>query len=1187
MSGLNSSVSETPPGSPSGTKIEKLVGINSATMDKATNFYVKWHGKSYRACTWVPMVFVEADKALFLRFRRWVKYEGLFQESFVPGVFVPEFVRFDESYVTPELVIDENGDGEYLVKWQALSVTESTWECEVPRKLVDEYHDRMRNPIKACDEVAYKRDLDAWTPYSMSPQFPNGGELKDYQVEGLNWLLDCWLREKNSMLADEMGLGKTIQVLALLEVLRRDFGVKGPFMICAPLSTMGNWEMEIKKWTTLRYVSVAGSEVERNFIKDHLIFKRDKKGKVNKKYMIVDVVLLTYEMLSVEKQLLTQFEFAYGVFDEAHRLKNDTAKVYLSACRIHFNHIVLLTGTPIQNNVSELWALMHFIQPIEFSDQNEFVREFGDIQDHDKLEALQKLIAPFLLRRKKADVEISIAPKEETIIEVELTQIQRTLYRSLLDDNREVLIANLTAKRQSFNVLMMEARKVCNHPYLIRGMEDVCMENYKRLAEVEGKTPTGAELEYGSLVRASGKMILIDKLLPKLKQDGHKVLIFSQMTTMLDILEDYLRYMNYRYERLDGQTSLIDRKLSMERFADEEDAFCFLLSTRAGGLGINLTSADTVVIYDSDWNPQNDIQAQARCHRIGQTKDVKVYRLITRSTYEAEMFQRISKKLALDYALIDGNGGNQEGEELSAEDIDMILKRGAYYTFTEECTEADKFCEEDIDMILENRSSTGVRDYVSGGNSLFRKAAFKGSDAQDAMADPDFWTKILPPQAQPGKQRRRCVRKYSDYDDADDEVTEAQIKQTKKVIKNYGFMGVLKNKGNHLIARCIIKHIYKACKDTVLKEVCKKYVSAISHSCVMQTELRKTMQNTIWEDSLDTSPPAIERFLKAAHMADLIYMALAELSQGSIKDDEELIAFTGCPDGWSPYTDFSLLLLAYKEGVGKGILGGLTQEQLNSTFGIYAPLQWLRIRVKLLAYTYGSNVPLDYYSNPRRVITLDEFKKRHPKLGSDIDVIPLYRQQIFLKCCCMQGLYYACGRLHLAYTRKAFGMTMYSMQSFHDLVVGVLKACAKWQAGLAPSMAKTTKVVTEYKFEWLPAQSMQTVALRLHTFSRLRKHPLVLPERKIPWSQAPDWWDSVCDDLLLSVVRQRGLYAMALIEIALVTRGVCDPSPQLEQRYIEELRTRTPEATSERLKFLTPRTVIERITSLLAVASKQ
>ena len=1133
------------------------------------------------------MAFIESDKSLFLRFRRWVKYEGEFRESFVPGVFVPDFVRFDESYVTPEMVLDENGDREYLVKWQALLVTDSTWESDVPRKLVDEYHDRIRNPIKTCDEVAYKRDLDAWIPYSVSPQFPNGGELKDYQVEGLNWLLDCWLREKNSMLADEMGLGKTIQVLALIEVLRRDFGVKGPFMICAPLSTMGNWEMEIKKWTTLRYVSVTGGEAERNFIKDHMIFKRDKKGKLNKKYMIVDVVLLTYEMLSVEKQLLTQFEFAYGVFDEAHRLKNDTAKVYLSACRIHFNHIVLLTGTPIQNNVSELWALMHFIQPIEFSDQNEFVHEFGDIQDHDKLEALQKLIAPFLLRRKKADVEISIAPKEETIIEVELTQIQRTLYRSLLDDNREVLIANLTAKRQSFNVLMMEARKVCNHPYLIRGMEDVCMENYKRQTQAEGQSPTGAELEYGSLVRASGKMILIDKLLPKLKKDGHKVLIFSQMTSMLDILEDYLRYMNYRYERLDGSTSLMDRKLSMERFADEEDAFCFLLSTRAGGLGINLTSADTVVIYDSDWNPQNDIQAQARCHRIGQTKDVKVYRLITRSTYEAEMFQRISKKLALDYALIDGNGGNQEGEELSAEDIDMILKRGAYYTFTEECTEADKFCEEDIDTILENRSSTGVRDYVSGGNSLFRKAAFKGSDAQDAMADPDFWTKILPPQAQPGKQRRRSsVKKYSDYEDNEDDVTESQIKQTKQVLKNYGFMGVLKNKGNHIIARCIIKHMYKACKDPVLKEMCKKYVSDISHSCVMQAELRKTMQNTIWEDSLDTGPEAVDRFLRTVRMADLIYMALAELSQGAIKDDVELIAFTGCPEGWSSYMDFSLLLLAYKEGLRKGILGGMSREQLKSAFGIQAQLPWFQTRVKLLAYTYGSNVPLDYYSNPRRVITLDEFKKRHPKLGSGLEVIPVYRQQLFLKCCCMQGLYYSCGRLHLAYTRKAFRMTMYSMQSFHDIVFGILKGCAKWQPELTPSIARTTKVVTEYNFEWLSRESMQAVAMRLFIFSRLRRNPVVLPKHMMPWARAPPWWDASCDELLLSVCRQRGFYAMALLEIALITRGVCEPSPQLEQRYKEEISNNVPEAISANLKFLTPRTVIERIMQIIASAPK-
>ena len=232
---------------------------------------------------------------------------------------------------------------------------------------------------------------------------------------------------------------------------------------------------------------------------------------------------------------------------------------------------------------------------------------------------------------------------------MELTTIQKKLYRAILERNFAFLSKGATSSANVPNLMntMMELRKCCNHPFLITGAEEKVLAEHD--LSMHEKTPKHATV----MIDASGKLVLIHKLLPKLKANGHKVLVFSQMVRCLDILEDYLVHMRYPYERIDGRVRGNLRQAAIDRFSKpDSDRFVFLLCTRAGGLGINLTAADTVIIFDSDWNPQNDIQAQARCHRIGQSRSVKVYRLITRNSYEREMFDRASMKLGLDKAVL-------------------------------------------------------------------------------------------------------------------------------------------------------------------------------------------------------------------------------------------------------------------------------------------------------------------------------------------------------------------------------------------------------------------------------------------------------------------------------------------------------------------------------------------------------
>uniref|UniRef100_A0A672SZZ8 Chromodomain helicase DNA binding protein 7 n=1 Tax=Sinocyclocheilus grahami TaxID=75366 RepID=A0A672SZZ8_SINGR len=538
-----------------------------------------------------------------------------------------------------------------------------------------------------------------------------------------------------------MGLGKTIQSITFLHEIYLK-GIHGPFLVIAPLSTIPNWEREFRTWTELNVVVYHGSQASRKTIQAYEMYYRDTQGRVIKGSYKFHAIITTFEMILTDCPELRSVPWRCVIIDEAHRLKNRNCKLLEGLKMMDMEHKVLLTGTPLQNTVEELFSLLNFLEPDRFPSELTFMQEFGDLKTEEQVQKLQGILKPMMLRRLKEDVEKNLAPKEETIIEVELTNVQKKYYRAILEKNFAFLSKSGGGGGGSNgpNLLntMMELRKCCNHPYLINGAEEKIMEEFR-----ESHPLDHPEFHLQAMIQAAGKLVLIDKLLPKLKAGGHRVLVFSQMVRCLDILEDYLIQRRYPYERIDGRVRGNLRQAAIDRFSrPDSDRFVFLLCTRAGGLGINLTAADTCIIFDSDWNPQNDLQAQARCHRIGQSKAVKIYRLITRNSYEREMFDKASLKLGLDKAVLQSMSGRENVQQLSKKEIEDLLRKGAYGALMDEEDEGSKFCEEDIDQILQRRTQT-ITIESEGKGSTFAKASFvaSGNRSDISLEDPDFWQK--------------------------------------------------------------------------------------------------------------------------------------------------------------------------------------------------------------------------------------------------------------------------------------------------------------------------------------------------------------------------------------------------------------------------------------------------------------
>merc|ERR1719186_703642 len=557
---------------------------------------------------------------------------------------------------------------------------------------------------------------------SNQPLLLTGGIMRDYQLEGYEWMSTLWENGINGILADEMGLGKTIQTVALFCHMY-EMGVSGPFLVVAPLSTVPNWVNEFKRFAPkVPCVLYHGNLQERLVLREKLS-EVTSCDEVDGKPMM-NVVVTSYEIAMNDRAAFSSIMWRYIVVDEGHRLKNMNCRLIKELKQYHSANRLLLTGTPLQNNLSELWSLLNFLLPEIFDDLRVFESWFNAKELHENTEemariaaqeqqnsilsTLHQILTPFLLRRVKTDVDLQIPPKKEVLVYCPLTSRQEDMYRAVVektikelickdedkkkkvdvlpekrkrtavdysvflddrefegsDDKFEAHIAKLTEYRESlassnntasaylnemdrmaegsdknFSIKsrMMDMRKSVNHPYLIEYPLTECGSFYD----------SGPDM-----IDICGKLQALDQMLVQLLKGGHKMLIFSQMTKMLDVLGDYCNMKKWKFCRLDGSMNFLDRQANIDKFNTDPEHCIFLLSTRAGGLGINLTAADTCIIYDSDWNPQQDLQAQDRCHRIGQTKPVMIYRLVTANTIDQKIVERAAAKRRLEKMII-------------------------------------------------------------------------------------------------------------------------------------------------------------------------------------------------------------------------------------------------------------------------------------------------------------------------------------------------------------------------------------------------------------------------------------------------------------------------------------------------------------------------------------------------------
>ncbi len=553
-------------------------------------------------------------------------------------------------------------------------------------------------------------------------------QLRPYQKEGVFWLCYNWQSRRNSILADEMGLGKTVQVIIFLQRIFEILGARsiGPALVVVPLSTVQHWIDEVTRWTDLNIATIGGSKMSRDVMFESE-WDRKSQGSSKDRFYQFDIVVTTYSLVSKEIDKLRAVEWSCVVVDEAQRIKAGTSRLREDLSILKTDSKVLMTGTPVNNDLEELLSLFRFLHSDgRFEVFNEGVDATKSV---DMLHEVLKPLQPYMLRRIKKDVAKELKPLKETVVFVELTPMQRRIYRAIYEQNASLLIPGFTNAKTgpSFCNVHMQLRKCCNHPFLVRGVEGAERDRLKAQKALP-------------LSRYSGKLVLLEKLLPKLKKEGHRVLMFSQFKMMLDLLEEVLLMMGEEFERVDGDTKSMDRQVAIDRFngASGEDAtFAFLLSTRAGGVGINLQAADTVIIFDSDWNPQQDVQAQSRAHRIGQQRAVAVYRLVTARTYETELFRGSSMKLGLEKAINSSIVQSEAVRQPNRKEMESLLKRGAYGAFddsSESTNKAEEFGDMDIDRILSAYSVDMVRDEPCEGGQ-FSVARFVTPDEEAAAAE--------------------------------------------------------------------------------------------------------------------------------------------------------------------------------------------------------------------------------------------------------------------------------------------------------------------------------------------------------------------------------------------------------------------------------------------------------------------
>ncbi|KPV76938.1 uncharacterized protein RHOBADRAFT_51918 [Rhodotorula graminis WP1] len=803
-------------------KTQKVVVLPSIKdLWANVKYLVKWQDMSYRRLEWVPHAFIAANYpgklGGFLARGSLVKFETAKDddpedadptddqedagEAPLPDPNALE--RIPEAWRTVDRVLDvwykhpktgvdtpfasfkkrlpeDPGESIKLVsqcyfKWGDLAYSSSTVE-EPPQSDEAGYDDyvsayeaflvasrpQMSVPslsVKQMDQLDAPRDPARFVEIDEQPDYIEGHRLHDFQLAGVNYLRNRWWLRKGCILADEMGLGKTCQVITFLTYLNKKEGAR-PFLILVPNSLIGNWMREFSQWApSMRVVPYNGDANSRKIVEDYELF--DSNGALK-----TQVVLATYEAFANNARVFRQVDrWDCLVVDEGQRLKSGPESLlYGAIASLRVAQRIILTGTPLNNNIHELFNLLRFINPDEYRDGRveKLVKEYEELTP-ERVENIRGMLRPYLLRRTKETIEV--------VVPVTMTVLQRGLYRNILERNaaaiRTIVQTSGSSREQAtkgkkktgtFSNILMELRKSLCHPYLV----DADME----------PLVASARDAHRNLTEASAKLVLLARMLPRLKAAGHRVLIFSQFKITLNIIERFLSGLDVDFLRLDGDTPQLDRQRDVDKFnAPGSKYFAYLLSTRAGGVGLNITSADAVIIYDQDFNPQQDLQAISRAHRIGQTKPVRVFKLVVKGTCEEKILVAGSKKRGLEHLIIQRIDAQDESD-----DVEGMLQFGAKAVFDDQAAEASaiRYSDADIDELIAKTADPAAKESDSAATFAHAQMWTRQKDGDDdpaalpvAVDDAvptavegvqqdlhDFWSKVVDQQQQAEKANK-------------------------------------------------------------------------------------------------------------------------------------------------------------------------------------------------------------------------------------------------------------------------------------------------------------------------------------------------------------------------------------------------------------------------------------------------
>jgi chromodomain-helicase-DNA-binding protein 4 len=725
-------------------------------------YLVKWEKQSYFRAQWFSGAWTWGVSAPAMRRAFFKKEDGpkMRTEDAIPEEFLRIDIVLDVQFTS---IVNSNLEtvqkarikevDRALIKYKGLGYEDAVWE-KVP---VPEEGDRWSDFVTAYDDWVAGQHIHYPKPNTLKARLEKarkvpfkemdkqpgnltGGELMKYQMDGLNWLYYQWHSQRNGILADEMGLGKTIQVIGFMATLVQEHSCF-PFIIIVPNSTCANWRREIKQWApSLRVVAYFGSAQAREMAYKYELYPNGAKD------LRAHVVITSYETATDDssRRFLRGVNWAGLITDEGQRLKNDKSQLYTALSAVKAPFRLLMTGTPLQNNARELFNLLQFLD--ETINAAELEEKYAEMTS-ENIKELHDMIRPFILRRTKAQVLTFLPPLGQIILPISMSHLQKQVYKSILSKSPELLKALFTSdkglkqqERANLSNILMQLRKCLCHPFV-----------YSR--EIEERTEIAA-VSHRNLVEASAKLSLLETLLPKLKERGHRVLIFSQFLDMLNIIEDFLDGMQMAYQRLDGTMGSLEKQKRIDQFnAPDSPLFAFLLSTRAGGVGINLATADTVIILDPDFNPHQDLQAIARAHRIGQKNKVLCFQLLTRASVEEKIVQMGRKKMALDHVVVE----SLDNEDADEHDVESILKYGAAELFKDDAANRDTHYDDaSIEKLLdrsqiENTRAAADDDSAEGQFSFARVWANDTGSLQDDLniveeetaPDPGVWDKIL------------------------------------------------------------------------------------------------------------------------------------------------------------------------------------------------------------------------------------------------------------------------------------------------------------------------------------------------------------------------------------------------------------------------------------------------------------